>query len=479
MTDFPNDAPPGWSALLTGRNGVYALALAGGVILHSVNLYIATTVMPSAVQDIGGLDFYAWTTTLFVLASILAAALTAPFLRATGPRAAYAAAALVFAGGSLICALAPSMPVMLGGRFIQGFGGGLLYALAYAVTRIVFPEALWGRIIGVISAMFGVATLIGPAVGGLFAEMGAWRLAFGSLVPVAGLFILLALSALPGRDSARDGGGRLPLPQLLLLSGAVLSVSAGSLSSALAWNLTGLGAAVILVALIAVVDGRSETRLLPRRSFSLKTPLGALYLTIALLMAGMQAEIFVPYLLQTLHDQSPLRAGYLAALMAFGWTFATLVSSRWQAGSGTRLLFAGPLLMLGGLILMSVFLPIETAGGAGVLAGVCLGLFLVGFGIGLVWPALVTRVFQNAPDGERDLTSGAMTTVQLFAIAMGAAGAGMIANVAGISAPGGVQGAASAAFWLAALFTAVPILALLLTPQLLRLTAARLVQNAP
>jgi hypothetical protein len=135
--------------------------------------------------------------------------------------------------------------------------------------------------------------------------------------------------------------------------------------------------------------------------------------------------------------------------------------------------------MLGGLILMSVFLPIETAGGAGVLAGVCLGLFLVGFGIGLVWPALVTRVFQNAPDGERDLTSGAMTTVQLFAIAMGAAGAGMIANVAGISAPGGVQGAASAAFWLAALFTAAPILALLLTPQLLRLTAARLVQNAP
>lgn len=473
MTDIPNDAPPGWSALLSGRNGVYALVLAGGVVLHSVNIYIATTVMPSAVQDIGGLDFYAWTTTLFVLASILAAALTAPFLRATGPRAAYAAAALVFAGGSLICALAPSMPVMLGGRFIQGFGGGLLYALAYAVTRIVFPEALWGRIIGVISAMFGVATLIGPAVGGLFAEMGAWRLAFGSLVPVAGLFILLALSALPGRDSARDGGGRLPLPQLVLLSGAVLSVSAGSLSSALAWNLTGLGAAVILVALIAVVDGRSETRLLPRRSFSLKTPLGALYLTIALLMAGMQAEIFVPYLLQTLHAQSPLWAGYLAALMAFGWTFATLASSRWQGGSGTRLLLAGPLLMLGGLILMSVFLPIETAGGAGVLAGVCLGLFLVGFGIGLVWPALVTRVFQNAPDDERDLTSGAMTTVQLFAIAMGAAGAGMIANVAGIATPGGVEGAASAAFWLSALFAAAPILVLLLTPQLLRLTAVR------
>lgn len=70
-----DNAPAGWGELFSGKNGIYALTLAGGVTLHAVNMYIATTVMPSVIVEIGGLDFYAWTTTLFVIASILGAAL--------------------------------------------------------------------------------------------------------------------------------------------------------------------------------------------------------------------------------------------------------------------------------------------------------------------------------------------------------------------------------------------------------------------
>ena len=112
-------ANTGWAALLSGANGVRSLALAGGVILHAVNVYIATTILPSVVRDIGGIDYYAWNTTLFVAASILGSALSARLLARTGPRGAYISASLVFAAGALICGLAPSMPVMLLGRFIH------------------------------------------------------------------------------------------------------------------------------------------------------------------------------------------------------------------------------------------------------------------------------------------------------------------------------------------------------------------------
>src|SRR5829696_6229161 len=190
------DATSGWSALLSGKNAVYSLPLAGGVALHAINVFIATTILPSVVRDIGGLELYAWSTTLFVLASILGSALSAKLLQGTGPRGAYGAAALVFAAGTLICSLAPTMPVMLVGRFVQGFGGGFLYALAYSVIRLVFPEPLWPRAIGLISAMWGVATLAGPAIGGSFAEIGAWRAAFWSLLPFVALFALLAFAAL-------------------------------------------------------------------------------------------------------------------------------------------------------------------------------------------------------------------------------------------------------------------------------------------
>lgn len=183
MSKPDTETVSGWSELFRGRNAIYALALGGSVALHALNIYIAITIMPSVVADIGGLDYYAWSTTVFVVASILGSALSSRLLQRAGARGAYAVAALVFGAGTIICALAPSMPLLLAGRFVQGFGGGFLYALAYGVIRLVFPEHLWARAIGLISAMWGIATLAGPAIGGVFAEIGAWRAAFWSLIP--------------------------------------------------------------------------------------------------------------------------------------------------------------------------------------------------------------------------------------------------------------------------------------------------------
>ncbi|WP_176073098.1 MFS transporter [Brucella intermedia] len=466
-------APAGWGELLSGKNGLYALALAGGVTLHAVNMYIATTVMPSVVQDIGGMDFYAWATTLFVVASILGAALTARLLKSAGPRGAYVVATLLFAAGTLISSLAINMPVMLAGRSVQGLGGGFLYALAYGLTRVVLPERLWGRAIGLISAMFGVATLIGPAIGGIFAEYGAWRAAFWSLLPVSGLFAVVAFATLPRSSWDRNERVSIPVLQLILLTGAVLAVSAGSLSQETLWKIVGLGAAIFMIAIIAVVDRDANARLLPRRSFSLSTPLGALYLTIALLMLSMQPEIYVPYLLQHLHGQSPLWAGYLAALMAIGWTVASFLSSRWQEKGGDSLVVAGPVLALAGLVLLAIFLPIYGNGNWSLLAPVCLGLILIGFGIGLAWPSLVTRVYQSAPSTEQDLAAGGMTTVQLFAIAFGTACAGMVANFAGIAVPGGVEGAANASLWLSVIFALAPAIAVAVAFKVIRITGGK------
>src|SRR5690606_1970065 len=112
-----------WSELLWGRNGLRSLALAGGVALHAVNVYIVTTILPSVVKDIGGLEYYAWNTTLFVVASILGSALSPKAMDAFGPRHAFLFAIFVFVLGTTACALAPSMPWMLVGRTAQGLGG--------------------------------------------------------------------------------------------------------------------------------------------------------------------------------------------------------------------------------------------------------------------------------------------------------------------------------------------------------------------
>ena len=460
-TDMPKSdavAAPTWAELFRGRNAIFSLALGGSVALHALNIYIAITIMPSVVADIGGLDYYAWSTTVFVVASILGSALSARLLQRVGARGAYGVAALLFGAGTILCALAPNMPVLLAGRFVQGFGGGFLYALAYGVIRLVFPDHLWARAIGLISAMWGIATLTGPAIGGVFAELGAWRAAFWSLIPFILVFAILAYATLPGNADSDAVPSRLPLAQLVLLTATVIALSAGSLGDTLYWNLIGIGVTLVLAGLLTAVELRSGTRLLPRGALKVTGPLGALYAVIALLVIGMQPEIFVPYLLQVLHGQSPLIAGYLAALMAIGWTLASLFSANLSSRSAPGAITISPVLGLIGLIVLALFMPVVGSGSWIGLAPVCASLGLVGASIGLAWPHVVTMVFQRASPDEQAIAAGAITTVQLFATALGAATAGMVANLSGITQPGGVAGASNAALWLFGLFALAPAL---------------------
>ena len=451
-----------WGDLLGGKNLAFAVALSGGVALHAINIYIATTVLPSVVNEIGGLELYAWNTTLFVVASILGSALTAKLLSSAGSRRAYAVAALLFIAGSMGCALAQSMPVMLAGRALQGLGGGFLFALCYAMIYAVFDERLWPRAMALISGMWGVATLLGPAVGGIFAEMDAWRAAFGMLVPVTLLYMLLVWLVFPVRNHEEASpAGKLPVVQLLLLTAAVMVVSIGSMSSDPNINIAGVIVAALLILLLVRQEFTSKTRLLPRNALRLNSPLLVLYITIGLLVIGMTSETFVPYFLQTLHGQTPLLSGYLAALMAAGWTVSEIWSSGWQSRGINRAIIIGPVLVLAGMIVLAFSVPVHGQGDWTILSLICLGLALVGFGIGLGWPHLLTRILQGVPEEDQDAAATSITTVQLFATALGSAVAGMLVNLGGLTVPGGTEGSSSAAMLLFAVMAAAPLIAII------------------
>lgn len=131
------------------------LMLAGGVTLYAVESYIMATIAPSIVRDIGGLALFSWVTSLFVAAAVLGSIFVAMRPRGIGLRSVYVIAALVFGVGSLIAAAAPSMPVVLIGRAVQGLGTGALAALGYAFIRFVYPEPLWPKASTLYAAIWG------------------------------------------------------------------------------------------------------------------------------------------------------------------------------------------------------------------------------------------------------------------------------------------------------------------------------------
>ncbi|UWF52179.1 MFS transporter [Pseudomonas sp. N3-W] len=452
-----------WKELLEGNNALRSIALAGGVSMQAINVYMVTTILPTVIQDIGGLAYYAWSTTLFVVASIVGSALAAKLIEALGPRHSYLMALAVFSAGSMVCALASSMPVLLAGRSVQGFGGGILIALSYALIRVVFEERLWPRAMALISGMWGLATLSGPAIGGVFAESGHWRWAFWFLLPIALLLALIVIGQFEARTRNNSTSTRLPLATIGLLVTSVMAISLASLSREWLWSLIGVASGLGLGALIAWRDNRALVKLLPTGAYSLTKPLGRLYAIMTLLIVAITCEIFVPYFLQLIHGLSPLSAGYLTAAMAGGWTIGSLFSAG-KTGSGVeRLSRLGPPLVCLALSALAVMTPLEslfeTTLGAGLYI---LALAAVGLGIGLGWPHLLTRVFIAAEPGEETLASSSITTVQLYASALAAALAGVIVNGAGLLEPGGVVGAQQAAVWLFGVSGVAPLLAMLL-----------------
>jgi hypothetical protein len=206
------------------------------------------------------------------------------------------------------------------------------------------------------------------------------------------------------------------------------------------WHACLWGGALGLLA--AWLDQRPGVALLPRGAYSLPRLPGRLYACIALLMIASMSEIFVPYFLQDLHGYTPLQAGYLTAVMAAGWSLASLSGAGCRGRNARRMLLAGPLLMT---------LSLALAG--------------AGLGIGLGWPHLLTQVLHTAPRGEGNLASAGITTVQLYAMAMGAALAGLTANAAGLSGTESTQMAARSLF---ALFALAPLLVMYLVARLPR-----------
>ena len=151
-----------WQELFRPELAAFTIILNLGVGLHAIDVFVISSILPTVVGDIGGEAYYAWSTMLYMVASILGTAGGGILKAAIGARRGYALGGLIFLAGTALCGLSPSMPVLLAARVVQGLGGGLLLSQSLALVSELYPQALRTRILALISAIWGVAALIGP-----------------------------------------------------------------------------------------------------------------------------------------------------------------------------------------------------------------------------------------------------------------------------------------------------------------------------
>jgi MFS family permease len=351
------------------------------------------------------------------------------------------------------------MPVVLIGRAVQGLGTGALAALGYAFIRFVYPEPLWPKASTLYAAIWGVATVIGPTLGGFFSSGHTWRYAFIVLVPLGLLMAFLAPRLLPEVEDDREQE-KTPVAQIGLLLAAVLMVSAAGAIETTGAKAALIAASVIAVATMLLIERKSPNRLLPSGAVSLSQPIARVYLAMLAMTIVLVSDVFIPYFLQTLHGVAPLLSGYLVALVALGWTFAAFLSGSWTGRQAYRAIVIGALVEAAATASLAIFLAGDNPEGHMLfIVPAAIGMFMMGFGIGLGWAHLVAMVLRLVADNEQDKASSAIPTMSSLGGAFGAAFSGVIANGAGLVDPGGISGALSAAHWLYLLMALPGVLA--------------------
>ncbi len=431
MTDIATTTTGSWRELLGPKYLGASTVLAGGVALYATNEFLTVSLMPSAVADIGGQRFYAWVTTVFLVASVVAATTVHALLTRLGPRWSYLLGLSVFGVGSLACAVAPTMEIMLLGRTVQGAAGGLLAGLGYAVINTALPSLLWTKASALVSAMWGVGTLVGPAAGGLFSQFGSWRWAFGVLVILTAAMAVLVPIVLPARgDAERDETVRISVPvwSLLLLGAAALSVSVAGIPHDVRGTAALLRWAACWSQCSSYVDRRLPAAVLPPSTFG-SGPLKWIYLTLGVLMAATMVDMYVPLFGQRLAHLTPVAAGFLGAGLAIGWTVGEIGSASLRSSRVIGWTVAvAPLVMAIGLTIAALT-QFEDAP-VWLVAVWAVALLITGTGVGIAWPHLSAWAMGCVDDpAEGPAAAAAINTVQLICGAFGAGLAGVVVNI--------------------------------------------------
>ena len=352
------------------------------------------------------------------------------------------------------------MPVLVGGRAVQGLGGGMMIAAVHGVIREVFPPALWSRLLATISGAWGIAAISGPGVGGVFAGLGAWRGAFWAMVPPAVVAAAMTWRILP-RVSPPGPASRVPVRSLGLMCAGVLCVAAVANVGSAAARIALLAGAMTAFLVMLRVDARAVDRLFPEGMLSLRRRVGkGFWMIFFVALSTAPASTYLPLLLQALHGISAAGAGYFYAAQSLAWTTAALLGARLAGSRARAALVAGPLMITAG------FLGLYATIATGPVAAMLLSVVLTGGGVGTCWAHVGSIVLGSGRDGEGAMTASLIPTTQTFAGSLGAALCGIVANAAGLSAGATRSAAALAGAWLFGAFLLAPLAALLIASSL-------------
>ena len=371
--------------------------LMAGMLLAALDQTIVSTALPTIVGDLGGLDHLSWVVTAYLLTTTASTPLYGKLSDIYGRRLMFQSAIVIFVVGSVLCGLSQDMLQLIVFRGIQGIGAGGLMAMAFAIIGDIVSPRERGRYTGYLGAVFAVASVAGPLLGGFFVDNLTWRWVFYVNVPIgiAALVITSSVLRLPfaRQDHEIDfvGAALLVAGVSTLLLGLVWGGSEYPWGSPVIVGL--LVGSVVLTAVFLWWESRTPEPILPLRLFRGRVFSGGVALSFLLGGAMFGAIVFLPLFLQVATGATATNSGLLLLPLMAGLMTTSILSGRVIAKTGhyRRWPIAGMGIAAVGMYLLSTMEPDTTR------VASSLYMLVVGVGLGMVMQVLVLAV-QNAAD---------------------------------------------------------------------------------
>ncbi|HLZ68860.1 MAG TPA: MDR family MFS transporter [Dehalococcoidia bacterium] len=367
-----------------------------GLLLSALDQTIVSTAMPRIIADLGGLSYYSWVFTAYLLTSTAAVPIFGKLSDVYGRKPFYMAGIVLFLASSALCGLAQNMPELVLFRAIQGVGGGVMMANAFAIIGDVFPPAERGKWQGLTSAMFGFASVVGPTLGGYLTDSFTWRWVFYVNLPVGVIALVVLWFTLPWRRRLGVQHAIDYLGVATLLAGVVPMLLAfvwvGDQFAWFAPQFFGLLiASLALLVAFVLIERRAAEPILPPQLFRNRTFVSGAVIMFFSGMAMFGATVYMPLFMVTVRNASATRAGLTVIPMTLSIVLASVISGQLVSRTGRYryLIIGGALAMMVGTFLLST-LGVDTQ-----TIVIYLFMVVVGAGVGLSMP-IITIVVQNA-----------------------------------------------------------------------------------
>ena len=407
------------------------MTLAGvmlAMFLSSMDQTVVGTAMPRIIADLGGFDRYTWVTTAYLVSSTTMMPIVGRFTDMYGRKWFYIAGIAIFLVGSVLSGLSQTLTQLIIFRAFQGIGGGIMMANAFIVIGDLFPPAERGKYQGLITAVFGLSSVIGPLLGGFITDNISWHWIFYVNLPLGIPVMLLFIRFFPHvRPAVRQH-------QFDILGLMALVLSVVPLMLGLSWGgvryewvspqvIGTLATGALMAAIFVLVESRAEEPILPLsifRSRVVNISMLAIFLTGFGMFGGV---IFAPLYFQGVLGYSATRSGSFLTPMMLGMVFGSLLSGQALSRLGGHYRIQGLLglaVMAIGIFMLSR-MTVDTTYGRAVL-----NIVVTGVGLGTALPLYVIAV-QNAVPYR--VMGVATSSVQFFRAIGGTLGLAILGSV--------------------------------------------------